>query len=155
MAGSHFHELNKKKKKKRKGGKFILQEENHFKYLVVLPVALGYQQHQSLSLAGEGLLLGNATAVAKFSRIVLGRVCARKRGCDSQPKIPSWTADESCWCLLDLDGMLSLAGCCRASPLHCPQDEFAAEHPLLQVKARGCTEPKPRGERGSCFFFFF
>ena len=102
-------------------------------------MALGYWQHQSLPLAGEGLLLGNATTVAKISRFVLGCVCASKRGCDSQHKIPSQAADESCRCQLDVDGVLGAAG---HHP--CPRDAFAAEHPSLQGKAGGCAEPNPR-----------
>ena len=47
-----------------------------------------------------------------------------------------------CWRLLDAAGRH-----------RCPRDEFAAEHPLLQVKARGCAEPNPREGKGSCYFF--
>lgn len=46
--------------------------------------------------------------------------------------------------------------CCDAAGHHrCPRDEFAAEHPLLQVAARACTEPDPREGRGTCYFIFF
>lgn len=82
--------FNKEKlKERKKGEKFVLQEENHFKYLLILPVALGSWQHRRLLLAGEGLLLGNTPAVAEISRFVLGPAHARKRGCDSQHKTAS------------------------------------------------------------------
>lgn len=73
-------ENNNNKIEREKEETSILQEENHFKHLLALPVAVGYQQRQSLPLAGEGLLLGNATTVAEISRVVLGRVlCQEER----------------------------------------------------------------------------